>query len=68
MLFIINILIQKEVKYDINCGIYYLFFKEIVYNKSSMYNINFYYFLLNIILLYFIINLYKINFFNLIKL
>ena len=68
MLFIINILIQKEVKCDINCGIYYLFFKENVYNKSSIYNINFYYFLLNIILLYFIINLYKINFFNLIKL
>ena len=45
MLFIINILIQKEVKCDINCGIYYLFFKEIVYNKSSIYNINFYYFL-----------------------
>ena len=68
MLFIINILIQKEVKCDINYGIYYLFFKENVYNKSSIYNINFYYFLLNIILLYFIINLYKINFFNLIKL
>ena len=39
MLFIINILIQKEVKCDINCGIYYLFFKENVYNKSSIYNI-----------------------------